>query len=198
MSKQTALLVIDAQNIYTVSNSALFCPDSKATIQRINRLITLFKEKEQPVIYIRHAHKTDGSDLGRLFDFTGTPETDFNFKEGSDEVKFDKYLLQLKDSLVITKSRYSAFAGTNLDAELKKLGVDRVVICGFMTNFCCESTARSALDLDYYVDFISDATGTPGTETINENEMRRIVGELLSAGFARVYETEAYILGDRE
>lgn len=197
MSTKTALLVIDAQNIYTDPNSALFCADSKATIQRINKLITLFKEKERPVIYIRHAHKTDGSDLGRLFDFTGTPEPDFNFKEGSDEVEFDKNLLQPKDSLVITKTRYSSFAGTNLDNELKKLGVNRVVICGFMTNFCCESTARSALDLDYYVDFISDATGTPGTETINENEMRRVVGELLSAGFARVYETEAYIEAEK-
>lgn len=193
MSKNTALLVIDAQNIYTDPTSALFCTDSKATIQRINKLITLFQGKGQPVIYIRHAHKTDGSDLGRLFDFTGTPEPDFNFKEGSEDVKFDKGLLQLKPSLTITKSRYSAFAGTNLDNELKKLGVDHVVICGFMTNFCCESTARAALDLDYYVDFILDATGTPGTETINEIEMRRIVGELLSAGFANIHETEAYL-----
>ena len=193
MSTKTALLVIDAQNIYTNPNSGLFCPDSKATIQRINKLTTLFQEKAQPVIYIRHEHKTDGSDLGRLFDFTGTPEPDFNFKEGSDEVKFDQELLQLKSSLIVTKSRYSSFAGTNLNLELQQLGVNRVVICGFMTNFCCESTARAALDLDYYVDFIADATGTPGTETINENEMRRIVSELLSAGFARVHETDSFI-----
>jgi len=44
----------------------------------------------------------------------------------------------------------------------------------------------------------NDATGTPGTETINENEMRRIVGELLSAGFARVYETESYIQAENK
>lgn len=197
MSEKTALLVIDAQCIYTDPNSGLFCPDSKATIQRINKLIAFFQEKAQPVIYIRHEHKNDGSDLGRLFDFSGTPEPDFNFKEGSDEVKFDQELLQLKSSLIVTKSRYSSFAGTNLNLELQQLGVNRVVICGFMTNFCCESTARAALDLDYYVDFIADATGTPGTETINENEMRLIVGELLSAGFARVYETELYIRAEK-
>lgn len=197
MNTKTALLVIDAQNIYTDPNSALFCPDAKITIQRINQLITLFNEKERPVIYIRHEHKINGSDLGRLFDFTSIPEPDFNFKEGSHEVKFDNVLLQLSSSMVITKSRYSSFAGTNLDGELKRLGVGRVVICGFMTNFCCESTARAALDLDYYVDFISDATGTPGTETINENEMRRIVGEILSAGFARVFETQSFIEAEK-
>jgi len=55
-----------------------------------------------------------------------------------------------------------------------------------MTNFCCESTARDALDRDFYVDFVIDATGTPGTEKFNQKQVRDIVGELLAAGFARV------------
>ena len=62
-----------------------------------------------------------------------------------------------------------------------------------MTNFCCESTARDALDLDYYVDFVVDATGTPGTDNYDEEEIRIIVGELLSAGFANVYSTKNYL-----
>ena len=37
-----------------------------------------------------------------------------------------------------------------------------------MTNFCCESTARYAHDVDFHVDFISDATGTPGTDNLSE------------------------------
>jgi nicotinamidase-related amidase len=82
---------------------------------------------------------------------------------------------------------------TKLGGLLKKLKVNRVVVCGFMTNFCCESTARDALDLDYYVDFIVDATGTPGTDKYNEQKIRSIVAELLGAGFARITNTEDYL-----
>lgn len=193
MTTETALLVIDAQKIYTSPDSETFCPDSRSTIERINQLIQRFRDREQPILYIRHAHKEDGSDIGKLFEFTGEPEPDFNFKEGSDEVEFDEELIQIQSSPVITKTRYSAFAGTRLDEELKRLQVNRVVICGFMTNFCCESTARAALDMDYYVDFITDATGTPGTDNLDENEIRDVVSELLSAGFARVFETDTYL-----
>ena len=62
-----------------------------------------------------------------------------------------------------------------------------------MTNFCCESTARDAHDRDYFVDFIIDATGTPGTDNFNERKIRKIVSELLSSGFARIKTTKEYL-----
>jgi ureidoacrylate peracid hydrolase len=97
---------------------------------------------------------------------------------------------------MITKNRYSAFKNTKLHAILRRMTVERVVICGFMTNFCCESTAREALDLDYFVDFVVDATGTPGTDGMQENQIRKVVAELLGAGFARVYQTKQYLKVD--
>ena len=187
---KTALLVVDAQQIYTNPNSELFCGDSKNTLSKINRLIELFQSKKQPVVFIRHIHKLDGSDLGRMFDFTGEPEEDFNFKEGSDEVKYDARLNVPRQAIEVTKNRYSAFVGTDLDRQLKKLGVDTVVVCGFMTNFCCESTARDAHDLDYFVDVAIDATGTPGTKDLSEKEIRKIVGER-TCGTSRAWLLQA-------
>lgn len=189
----TALLVIDAQKVYTDKKSPLFCLDSKDTIERINELIQAFQRKMNPIIYIRHIHKTNGSDLGRMFDYTGTPDEDFNFKEGTNEVEYDGRIIKANDSIEILKSRYSSFQGTTLENQLKSLGVGCVVICGFMTNFCCESTAREAHDKDYFVDFISDATGTPGTDNLKEREIRKVVGELLGAGFARVNTTKKFL-----
>lgn len=188
-----ALLVVDAQNIYTDRKSEMYCKDSTETIKRINILTKLFLKKEWPVILIRHVHKVDGSDLGRMFDFTGEAEEDFNFKEGTNEVAYDKRLVRPPNSVEIVKTRYSGFTGTALDAELKRASVDTVVICGFMTNFCCESTAREAHDLDYFVDFVVDATGTPGTDNLTEKNIRKIVGELLGAGFARVATLKKYL-----
>jgi ureidoacrylate peracid hydrolase len=191
----TALLVIDAQKIYTEKDGALACKDASRTLEKINKLISRFAEKNLPVIYIRHQHKKDGSDTGRLFDYEaeGEGEEEFNFVEGTDEVKYAPKLKLVERRHEIIKNRYSAFANNKLGQLLKKLKVNRVVICGFMTNFCCESTARDALDLDYYVDFIVDATGTPGTDEYNEVKVRSVVAELLGAGFARIFKTSDYL-----
>jgi len=187
-----ALLVIDVQNIYTNRDSELFCRDSKKTTERINQIITGFESKKLPIIYVRHIHKEDGSDLGRMFDYSGEFEG-FNFKENSIDVEFDSNLVQVENSYKIVKKRYSAFERTDLDQYLKKNNIERIVIVGFMTNFCCESTAREAHDKDYYVDFVIDATGTPGTDNLDEKEIRKIVAELLKSGFATIYKTKDYI-----
>jgi nicotinamidase-related amidase len=185
-----ALLVVDAQKVYTSPKSELFCPDSVATIKRINALIERFRSAGEPVVYVRHIHKADGSDLGRMFDFLGEWNGEFNFKEGTDEVEYDDHLLPPQSDIEIEKVRYSSFVGTTLDEHLRKLGVDTVAVCGFMTNFCCEGTARDAHDRDYYVDFVLDATGTPGTKTMNEEAVRNAVGEFMGLGIARVLSTD--------
>lgn len=189
----SALLVIDAQKVYTDPESELYCKDSKNTIKRINRLIKHFQEKEAPIFLIRHVHKADGSDLGRMFDYAGESEEDFNFKEDAKEVDYDDTLVKPASAIEIKKNRYSAFVNTDLDRMLKKKSIERVVICGFMSNFCCDSTAREAHDRDYFVDFVIDATGTPGTENIDEDKIRDFVGECMESGIACVMSTEEYL-----
>ena len=99
----------------------------------------------------------------------------------SPEVEYDPRLIRVPGAPEVIKNRYSAFTGTSLDKILRQNEVDTVVVCGFMTNFCCDSTAREAHDRDYFVDFIVDATGTPGTEHMSQVEVggRRAHGEPL-------------------
>ena len=59
--------------------------------------------------------------------------------------------------LVIGKIRYSGFFGTTLNAGLKALGVDTLVVCGLTTECCIDSTVRDAFHLDYHVFIASDA-----------------------------------------
>lgn len=183
-----ALVVLDVQQIYTDKNSELYCKDSNKTIANINKLIAE-SQNGRSIVLVRHVHKKDGSDIGHLFDFAGEMEDDFNFKEGSDEIQYDPNLSRPANAIEIKKTRYSAFANTELDAILKKQKVKKIVVCGFMTNFCCESTARDALDRDFYVDFVIDATGTPGTDEFDQKKVRDVVSEILGAGFARVFTT---------
>lgn len=193
MSMKRALLVIDVQKVYTTQESDLFCPDSAATISRINKLIEQFRSDGEPIVFVKHVHKANGSDLGRMFDFLGDWDGEFNFKEGTEEVEYDDRLLHPTGVIEITKNRYSSFVNTRLQHELQRLRVDAIVICGFMTNFCCDSTARDAHDLDYYVDFVLDATGTPGTENMDEAAVRSAESDFLLAGIARVVTTEEFL-----
>ena len=161
-------------------------------VQNINKLVTKFQKQDQPSVYIKHQHKKDGSDTGHMFDFAGEAE-DFDFKEGSTEVEFSDGLVVDPKAKVIVKNRYSSFVGTDLEKYLREQKVDRIVVCGFMTNFCCESAARDAHDRDFYVDFIMDATGTPGIEDMDQGEVKEVVAALLSAGFATIHETGEYL-----
>lgn len=58
---------------------------------------------------------------------------------------------------VIAKQRYSGFVGTSLDATLKALGVDTLVVCGLTTECCVDCTVRDAFHLDYHVFIAGDA-----------------------------------------
>ena len=111
---ETALLVIDPQKIYTDPESEMSCSDATETIKRINKLIEHATTNKQLVILIRHVHKRDGSDLGRLFDFTGEAEEDFNYKEGSDEVEYDERLTYPKSAIELTKNGSVATSGRRL------------------------------------------------------------------------------------
>ena len=52
---------------------------------------------------------------------------------------------------MIPKIRYSGFFGTNLDAGLRALGVDTLLVCGLTTECCVDSTVRDAFHADYHV-----------------------------------------------
>lgn len=59
--------------------------------------------------------------------------------------------------LVIPKIRYSSFFGTTLDAGLKALGADTLLVCGLTTECCIDCTVRDAFHLDYHVFIAADA-----------------------------------------
>ena len=96
--EHAALLVIDVQRIYTDPESDLVCAESEATIANINRLVDAFAARRRPVAFVRHVHRTDGSDLGRMFDFAGEAG-DFNFKDGSDVVDYAEGLHRPLDAI---------------------------------------------------------------------------------------------------
>ncbi len=184
------LLVIDMQRYFLEPRAHGYCPAGAVVIPNIIKLIEHFGEKKRPVIFTRHVHKKDGSDLGILGRWWDEMPA-----EGTKEAEIDGRLTPplLKGGeggfeFIISKNRYSAFYNTELDLILKRLGVKEVVITGVMTNICCESTARDAFFRDYMVRFVADATGSV------KEEMHVATLINLAYAFADVCLTEALLV----
>lgn len=61
---------------------------------------------------------------------------------------------------MIAKNTYDAFINTNLEDILKEQKVKRVVVCGVMTDCCCDTSARSAFNRGFETWLVEDACGT--------------------------------------
>jgi len=104
--------------------------------------------------------------------------------ENTSDAKIHKALTPRPQEKVIYKHRYSAFYNTDLEITLRCLKITDLVICGIMTNLCCETTARDAFMRDYRVFFLLDATGTTDEE-LHLSTLRNV-----AFGFAYVTKTE--------
>jgi nicotinamidase-related amidase len=89
--------------------------------------------------------------------------------------------------LLITKRHWGAFAGTELEAELRKRGVDTVVLGGIATNIGVESTARQGTGLGFAFVVVEDACATFNVE------MQSFAFEKIFPRLAKVRKTDEVI-----
>ncbi len=68
------------------------------------------------------------------------------------------------NDIVIGKHQWGAFYGTDLDLQLRRRGIDTIVLCGIATNVGVESTARDAYERGYDQIFVEDATSARDPE----------------------------------
>jgi nicotinamidase-related amidase len=137
----STLIIIDAQNEYLDGKLAL--PGIAAAVDALARLLAKARAAGARVVHIQHKGRAGG-----LFDLDA--------RGGAiiDAVK------PVGGESVLAKPLPNAFAQTDLDATLKKLGRTQLVIAGFMTHMCVSSTARAALDLGYKATVAADAAAT--------------------------------------
>ena len=155
--KQTALLVIDMQNDFVVKNSFLNVPGIASNLPRFKKFIDQCRAAGLPVIYTRHVFSLKRNPVeAKLFPQMGRR----GLRRGTPGWQITPVLKPVSGDLVIDKSRYDAFYKTSLEKILKTKKISNVVITGTLTNVCCESTARSAMNRDFWVWFLSDLTFT--------------------------------------
>src|ERR1039458_5727129 len=99
--------------------------------------------------------------------------------------------------VLIHKSLPGSFTGTELETWLRERGVETVVIAGYMTQMCCDTTARQAMHLGFGVEFLSDGTGTLAIKNdageVSDEELHRAILVTQQMRFSRVMKTGDWI-----
>jgi ureidoacrylate peracid hydrolase len=164
VSSNTALLVVDVQNDFC-HNQGVFSKYKSVTLdhieQAISNLSTLIekcREFKLPIIYIRTIHS----------DWTNSPSWLKRMEGATEKMRIcppDSWgsnffnVAPKEGDCIVTKHRYSAFIGTDLDLILRSRGIKNILVTGVATNVCVESTARDGYHRDYNVILIEDCCG---------------------------------------
>lgn len=149
---RSALLIIDMQKYFLESTSHAYIPSAEVILPGVKELISIYSKKNLPVIFTLHSNTEENAYvMGKWW-----PKL---LREGSPESHLPAEL-DLPGGILIEKNQYDAFYNTNLEQILHGKNISQIVICGVMTNICCETTARSAFVRGFEVFFCVDGTAT--------------------------------------
>jgi nicotinamidase-related amidase len=179
ISMKRALLVIDVQNEYFTGALPITYPNGN--LDKITQTMDLALSKEISSIVVQHTETA--------------PDTPF-FKRNSPEWQIHPQVRDRPYDLLIEKNLPGCFTGTGLEEWLKERKIDTLVIAGYMTHMCCDTTARQAMHLGVNVEFLSDATGTLSIENnagaVSAEELHRSILVAQQMMISTVLSTEEW------
>ncbi|SRR5579875_1188713 len=189
---KSALIVVDMIEEFTKPGYCpSWVPEATRQLPKIRDLIGSCRKVGVPIIYTCYAFHSTFVDMNPYFRNGWTPLDRFDDYEGPPLCTKESIDPEIKPvyekDVVIAKPSYGAFTNTSLDYVLKNLGVDTVIICGTMTNYCCGTTARDAHARGYKVVFGSDVNSTDDP-AMQDAELRT-----LRRGFALVLSKEEIV-----
>ncbi|MEL0553602.1 hydrolase [Raoultella lignicola] len=177
-AKKTALVAIDLQEgILPFAGGPHRAED---VVTRSARLAEKCRELGAPVILVR---------VGWSNDFAEALKQPVDAQTGAHALPENWWswpaALGKQDSdIEVTKRQWGAFYGTDLELQLRRRGVDTIILCGIATNIGVESTARNAWELGFNLVIVEDACSAPSAEQ-HQGSMTNIFPRI-----ARVRSTE--------
>lgn len=172
---KSALLVIDAQNDFADPEGAHPMPDAVTVMPRVLRAVDMYRRAGQPVIHVVRLYEADGAnvDMCRKWQVEtreirlivpGTWGSQIFPAINPTGAELDAKALLAGDvqrltdrEFVIYKPRFNGFVRTELDAFLKSLDINSVVIVGITFPNCVRATQLGATDHDYRVGLVPEA-----------------------------------------
>jgi nicotinamidase-related amidase len=175
-----ALLIIDVQNEYFTGKLPIIYP--AGSLDNVLQAMDAASAAGVPVVVIQH----------------GAPQPDSaTFRRGSREWELHPAVVDRPRAALIEKTLPGSFTGTQLAAWLHEREIDTVVIAGYMTQMCCDTTARQARHQGLNVEFLCDATGTlavkNGAGAVTAEELHRAILVTQAMRFSTVLSTAEWI-----
>lgn len=156
--ERTALLVVDVQN-HTFNDAQeakrpeFFFAARDTVIPNLERLVAACRSAGVEVVYtVMENFTRDGRD--RSLDYK---LSDFFISKGSWEARVIDALTPGEDEMVLPKTSSSLFNSTNLNYLLRNIGIEDLVVTGFLTDQCIDHTVKDGADRGYYVTCLTDA-----------------------------------------
>ena len=146
-SQNTALLLIDVQQGVDVlehwggSKGRRNNPDAES---HMLALLKAWRQHGLPVAYTQHDSRETASPL-KLALASGAMKLGFERQD---------------NDILVVKDVNSAFVGTSMEVQLRRLNISRLVVVGFFTNFCVETSVRMAGNLGFDTYLVPDACAT--------------------------------------
>jgi gluconolactonase len=167
---RTALIIQDLQNDIIGEGGAFADSGAPAhaasqnVVENVKGLAAAARRAGMPVIHVHYIVEpgAPGLKLNAPL-FQGVKDADALVRGSWGAAPVDGLEPQDGD-LVVEKMRMNAFYATRLDALLRGLGVDTLVIAGAWTNMSIEHTARHGADAGYEIVVVSDGTSTVSAE----------------------------------
>jgi ureidoacrylate peracid hydrolase len=166
---ESAFIVVDVQNDYADPAGALALAGAdmsavQAMVPRLERLLESARAAGIFTVFTRNWHRPEtDSEAWRERTATAVPIDERPGRAGTWGADF--YRVQPRSGEeVVSKFRYDAFLGTNLEYLLRARGIRTVVVAGSTTNVCVESTARAAHMRDLHLLLVGDCCASPEPE----------------------------------
>ncbi|WP_108125418.1 cysteine hydrolase family protein [Saccharospirillum mangrovi] len=176
-----ALLIIDVQQ--GLDNPAYGERNNPQAEANMARLLTHWRMHGWPVLHVRHDSVEPDSPL--------RPELPGN--------AIKPEVLPLAGEPLFTKNVNSAFIGTDLEAHMRKTGVEQLVVVGLTTDHCVSTSVRMAANLGFDVILVGDGTATfertaPDGTHISAEQMHRANLASLHGEFCQVRSTDEMLI----
>ncbi|MGB9179645.1 MAG: isochorismatase family cysteine hydrolase [Pyrinomonadaceae bacterium] len=170
-----ALLIIDMLNDFFRQHAHL-AEQRSSLVTSINTLVEAFRDQGQPVFWVRQEFATDLHDA-----FLEMRKHNLHVTiAGTDGCEILPELDQRPTDQTIVKKRYSAFFGTELEATLKHLRPEVLVVAGINTHACVRTTVIDAYQRDYEVVVATECIAS------NDEEHHDVTKRYLDGGIARL------------
>lgn len=172
---ESTLVLIDCQNTYT--QGVMELEGVQAALDEAAALLDRARSAGIPIIHVQHS---DGP--GSLYDIEG--------ESGAIVTR----VAPRDGEAVVTKQYPNSFVETDFDDKLKAVGASNLVIAGFMTHMCVNSTARGAFNAGYAPTVVAAATATRSLPGVGGEPVT--ASTLQSASLAALSDLFAVVVRD--